>query len=89
MASWRVLLMPPSGMQRARPRWLRADGGFSLNHRHAWQVAEPSCAALRIQGWLSLKGRGVGVLERMRLVPSCSNLAAKVAFSECGSIGCP
>ncbi len=88
MATWQVLLMPPSGMQRARPRWLRADGGFSLHHRLAWQVVEPSCAVQRIQRWLKWKRHGARVLERMRLVHCCSNRAAEAVDHEPSPIGC-
>jgi hypothetical protein len=88
MARWRILLLPPAGMRRARARWLRADGGFSVHGQQAWQVAEPRCAAQRVQRWLQLKGRGAAMLERMRLVHGCSNPAAEATSSQRSPIGC-
>jgi hypothetical protein len=79
MDRWRIQLLPPPGMQRARPRWLCDDGGFSLDQRRAWVVTEPRCAGERIQRWLMLKGRDAQTLQRMRLVHSCCNAAAEPA----------
>ena len=80
MDRWRIQLLPPQGMQRARPRWLRPDGGFSLDQRRAWEVMEPRSASERIQCWLELKGHGTCYLQRMRLVHSCSIAAAEPAL---------
>lgn len=89
MDRWRIQLLPPPGMQRARPRWLCPDGCFSLDQRRAWVVMEPRWAGERIQCWLELKGRGPGYLQRMRLVHSCSIAAAEPALYERQPIGCP
>jgi hypothetical protein len=75
-------------MQRARPRWLCPDGGFSLDQRRAWVVMEPRWAAERIQCWLELLGRGPGYLQRMRLVHSCSIAAAEPALEGQQAISC-
>jgi hypothetical protein len=69
MALWRVAVTPPRGSRKARPRWLCGDGGFSLHSERAWTVADPAVAALRLQQWMLLQGRGRAALERLRLVP--------------------
>ena len=69
MSRWRILLLPPSGMQRARPRWLCDEGCFSLQDQRAWVVVDPAAARQRIRHWLSAKGRDPILLQRMQLVP--------------------
>ena len=71
MARWCVLLLPPSGMRRARPRWLCGEGRFSLHNQRAWVVVDPGAARQRIGIWLSAKGYGLELLQRMRLVQFC------------------
>jgi hypothetical protein len=74
--------MPPLSMQRARPRWLCADGGFRLDRHRAWVVVEPSCASQRIRQWLELNGHGQRLLQRMRLVHCCSKVAAELDLDD-------
>lgn len=88
MDRWRIQLLPPPGMERARPRWLCPDGGFSLDQRKAWVVMEPRWAGERVQYWLALKGREAVYLQRMRLVHSCSIVAAESTLKERIAIGC-
>ena len=71
MARWCVLLLPPSGMRRAQPRWLCGEGSFSLHNQRAWVVVDPGAARQRISAWLSAKGCHHELLQRMRLVPCC------------------
>lgn len=87
MVGWRVLLWPPSPLTRARPRWLRADGGFSLDPARALLVVDDAVAAERIQGWLIGKQRPLGYLQRMQLVHSCSNPAAEQRWPEHKPVG--
>ena len=77
MVGWRVLLWPPSPQARARPRWLCADGGFSLDPARAWLVVDAAVAAERIQGWLISKQRSLAYLQRLQLVHGCSSSAAE------------
>lgn len=69
MDLWCVALLPDSGQRRARPRWLRSDGRFSLAADQAWTVIEPATAARRLQHWLEVHGRNPAVLDRFQLVP--------------------
>lgn len=80
MARWRVLLLPPPGMQRAQPRWLCGEGSFSLQGQRAWEVVDPGAARQRLSVWLSAKGHDLELLERMRLVPCASFDPQEVAF---------
>ena len=82
MAGWRVLLLPPSPMLRARPRWLCADGRFSLDQERAWLVVDTVVAVQRLQRWLVSKQRPMRYLQRMRLVHSCSIPAAEQRWPE-------
>ena len=82
MAGWRVLLLPPASMVRARPRWLCADGRFSLDQQRAWLVVDTVVAVKRLQGWLVSKQRPMHYLQRMRLVQSCSISAAEQRWPE-------
>lgn len=77
MALWRIALTPPRGSRRAQPRWLCGDGLFRLQSERAWTVADPASAALRLQQWLSLHGRGPAALERLRLVPVVTSVQAR------------
>ena len=88
MSRWRVLLMPPDGMQLARPRWLCPEGGFSLDDRRAWEVVDPGAARERLSHWIALKGRDPTLLQRMRLVHCRSKAAAEAPRLGGGSIGC-
>lgn len=88
MAGWRVLLLPPAGMERARPRWLAADGRFTLDQRRAWLAMDCSSAVVRLQRWLKLKNRHIVYLKRMRLVHSRSITAAEAGWLEQKSVGC-
>ena len=69
MDLWCVALLPSSGQRRARPRWLRSDGRFSLAADQAWTVIEPATAARRLQHWLEVHGRNPAVRDRFQLVP--------------------
>lgn len=69
MALWRIALTPPRGSRRAQPRWLCGDGLFRVHSERALTVADPAAAALRLQQWLSLRGREPAALERLQLVP--------------------
>ena len=82
MLGWRVLLMPPPAMVRARPRWLCADGQFSLDRDRAWFVVDAAVAVDRLQCWLASKERPIRYLQRMRLVHSCSIPAAEQRWCE-------
>ena len=82
MLGWRVLLLPPSPMARARPRWLCADGGFSLDPARAWLTVDAAAAVDRLQGWLISKQRPRGYLQRLRLVHGCSIPAAEDCWPE-------
>jgi hypothetical protein len=81
MATWNVLLLPPAGSQRARARWLCPSGCFSLDLRKAWAVADPDACRARIIHWLTVKGRDLEWIGRMRLVETrpgdapCSDVA--------------
>ncbi|MBD1194696.1 hypothetical protein [Vulcanococcus sp. Clear-D1] len=88
MVGWRVLLMPPSAMVRARPRWLCADGNFSLDQDRALLVVDPAAAVNRLQCWLASKQRPMRYLQRMRLVHSCSIPAAEQRWREHNPISC-
>jgi hypothetical protein len=88
MLGWRVLLMPPSAMVRARPRWLCADGRFSLDQERAWLVVDAAAAVDRLQRWLAGKQRPMRYLQRMRLVHSCSIPAAEQHWPEHKRSGC-
>ena len=68
MATWNVLLLPPAGSRRARPRWLCASGCFSLDLAQAWAVADPVVCRDRIAQWLTVKGRDLDWMGRMRFV---------------------
>lgn len=68
MSRWRVLLLPPAGMQRAQARWLCGEGSFTLADQRAWVVVDPAAAKQRITDWLTAKGRDASLLQRMRLV---------------------
>ena len=82
MVGWRVLLLPPSAMVRARPRWLCADGHFSLDRDRAWFVVDPAAAVHRLQSWIVSKQRPIRYLQRLRLVHSCSISAAEQHWRE-------
>lgn len=68
MATWNVLLLPPAGSRRARPRWLCASGCFSLDLAQAWSITDPAVCRDRIAHWLSVKGRDLSWMARMRFV---------------------
>ena len=89
MAGWRLLLLPPARMVKARPRWLCADGCFRLDAERAWLVVDPSAAVVRLQCWLAQKRRPQGYLDRMRLVHSCSISAAEEHSPERIGLNCP
>lgn len=69
MALWRVALLPGSSASRARVRWLRGDGHFTVAPERAWTVVDPEMAARRLQHWLATHGRDPVLLNRLRLVP--------------------
>jgi hypothetical protein len=48
MATWSVLLLPPLGALRARPRRLCPTGAFSLQLQRAWRLADPETARARL-----------------------------------------
>jgi hypothetical protein len=75
MATWTVLLLPPVGARRARPRWLCPTGAFSLQLQRAWRLADPETARARLVPWLQAKGCSLSLLSRMRLVQRCSTPA--------------
>lgn len=77
MAGWRVLLLPPSPMLRARPRWLCDDGRFRLDQERAWLVVDTLVAVDRVRRWLVSKQRSMRYLQRMRLVYGCSSSEAE------------
>ena len=78
MAAWSILLLPPEGARRARPRWLCASGCFSLQPQRAWTITDPDSARLRIAAWIQAKGHPVDLMARMVLVdrPRCIAAAA-------------
>jgi len=87
MALWCIALTPPRGSRRARPRWLCGDGLFRLHSERALTVADPATAALRLQQWLSLRGRNQAALERLQLVPVAAAARALVLDSAGSSTG--
>ena len=87
MLGWRVLLWPPSTMERARPRWLCVDGRFRLDPARAWLVLDASVAAERLQGWLIGKQRPITYLQRMQLVHGCSISEAEQAVPDHKPVG--
>jgi len=78
MAAWSILLLPPEGARRARPRWLCASGCFSLQAQRAWTITDPDSARARIAAWIQVKGHPVALMARMVLVESqrCAAAAA-------------